>query len=341
MAHMNIFEDDAFSCVEMSGALDRVPYVPGFLGSLGIFESTGIRTTAATIEKREGRLALVPTTPRGAPLPQGGPRARDMRVFQTVRVAKGDRINASELQNIREFGTESELQQVATEVAGRMATLRGDLDLTHENMRMGAVQGILLDSDGSTIYNYFTEFGIAQPAEIDFDLDAAAPAAGVLIKKCKAVQRTMLKAAKGLWVPGRSRIVALCGDAFWDDLIAHKDVEKTFLNWQAAADLRKADVYDTFPFGNIEWVNYRSTDDATMVGVPTDSCKFVPVGVPGAFRRFNGPGETFDLVNQPGKDFFAMVVPDKDRNMYADVEVYSYPLYMCATPELLLRGKRT
>jgi hypothetical protein len=36
-----------------------------------------------------------------------------------------------------------------------------------------------------------------------------------------------------------------------------------------------------------------------------------------------------------------MIVPDKDRNMWADVEVYSYPLPVCTMPSALYQAKRT
>ena len=36
-----------------------------------------------------------------------------------------------------------------------------------------------------------------------------------------------------------------------------------------------------------------------------------------------------------------MIVPDEKRNAFVDVEVYSYPLYVCTTPGVLYRGKRT
>jgi hypothetical protein len=82
------------------------------------------------------------------------------------------------VQNIRAFGSETELQQVQQEIAdimGGPTGLRNSIELTHENMRLGAIQGILLDADGTVIRNWFTEFGISQPAEIDFDLDNASP----------------------------------------------------------------------------------------------------------------------------------------------------------------------
>lgn len=53
------------------------------------------------------------------------------------------------------------------------------------------------------------------------------------------------------------------------------------------------------------------------------------------------PGEAFSMVNTPGQPFYAMVIPDDERDMYADVEVYSYPLFICQRPGMLLRAKRT
>ena len=50
--------------------------------------------------------------------------------------------------------------------------------------------------------------------------------------------RQMARAANGAWVQGRTQVHALCGDTFWDQLIAHSEVRQTYLNWTAAADLR-------------------------------------------------------------------------------------------------------
>jgi Phage major capsid protein E len=46
-----------------------------------------------------------------------------------------------------------------------------------EHLRVGAIKGKILDADGSAvIYDLFTEFGVSQHTEIDFDLDNASPA---------------------------------------------------------------------------------------------------------------------------------------------------------------------
>lgn len=337
MASMDIFQDNAFGLIELTAALEDLEYQPNWLGSLGIFTEQSVRTQSVAIEKRENALHLVPTTQRGAPLPQLTGGARNLRNFNTVRVAKGDRLNASEIANIRAFGSETEFEQVQTEVANRLQRLRNDIDLTHEHMRLGAVQGFLLDADGSVLYDWFAEWGIAQPAEITFNF--AQLIDGKLRQKAKTIIRAMRKASKGAWGPG-TQVYALCGDEFFDALIMAPEVRATYLGWSAAADLRGeyAD-FEVFPFGGINWVNYQGTDDGSTVAIESTKVKFFPVNAPGAFLRVNSPGEFFDTVNTPGQPFYALTIPDRDRNAHVDTEVYSYPLYVATRPAMLQRGK--
>ena len=342
MATMDIFNQDAFSMVSLTSALENSPYQPGRLGQLGLFMENPIRTETVGIEQRDNVLTLISTSERGAPLDQGSSRKRNIRDFRTVRIAKGDTIYASEIQNIRAFGMESEFQQVQAEVAKRYSWLQSDMQLTHEHMRLGAVQGIVLDADGSTVINnWYDEFGITQAAEIDFDLDNASPASGAVRKKCAQVIRQMAKAAKGGWVDGQTRVHALCGDAFWDDLITHPEVERTYLNYSAAAGLREGIAYESFTYGGITWENYRGTDDGSTVAIGTDKANFFPVGGRDTFELALSPAESFEYVNTPGKFEYGLMIPDRDRNMWVKPELYSYPLYVCKRPAMLQRAKRT
>lgn len=346
MAHMDVFNQRAFNMVELSAAVQRAPYKPRLLGDLNLFTTKRVRTPLVSIEDKGGVLSLIQTSERGAPITEADREKRKMRDFRTARIARGHTLYATELDGIRAFGTDSELQSVQNEIAEIMdgATgLRSAVELTHENMRLGAVQGIVVDADGGTIYNWFTEFGIAQPAELDFDLDNAAPASGAVRKQCNAVTRAMKRAAEGAWLDGNTYAVGLCGDAFWDDLTAHPEVRGTFLNQQEASDLRNnvGRAFSSFLYGDILFVNYRGTDDNSTVAIGTNSCKFFPAGAPGAFVSAFSPGEFLPFVNTPGQDVYAMVVIDKDRQAWARPEIYSYPLYICTRPGMLQRAKRT
>lgn len=343
MATMDIFNQDAFSMVSLTNAIDRTPFQPQRLGQMGLFTPMPVRTITVGVEDRDGKLSVIQTSERGAPLQQRATEKRKIRDFRTARIAKGDHLTASEIQGIRAFGSETELMQVQAEVARRLdgpVGIRRDVELTKENMRLGAIQGIVLDADGSVIYNWFTEWGLAQPAEIDFDLDNASPVAGALRKKCNDVVRKVTRGAKGMMTQG-SGVGALCGDEFWDAFITHPDVEKTYLNWEAAANLREGTAWQAFNFGGISWENYRGTDDGTTVAVGSQKVNFFPANSPGVFQEAMSPGESFEFVNTPGLPEYAMIVPDKDRNMFVDIEVYSYPLFLCSTPAALQRGKMT
>lgn len=346
MATLDIFKSDAFSLVELTDALNKQDFQPSLLRSMNIFTVRRPRTETVAIEEKDGVLNLIQTSERGAPLEQRTTEKRKIRDFRAPRIAKSDTITASELANIRAFGSESELMQVQEEVAMRLngpAGIMREVEMTWENMMLGAVQGIVTDADSSTLFNWFTEFDVTQDAEIDFDLDNASPASGAVRKVCNQVVRQTMKAAKGAWVPGRTMIAGLCGDTFWDQLTGHSEVRATYLQTQQAADLREqvGMAYETFRYGGIEFMNYRGTDDGTTVAVGDLKCKFFPVNAPGAFIAAYTPGEFFDTINRPGQDVYALTIPDEKRNAFVDIEVYSYPLFICTRPKMLQRAKNT
>jgi hypothetical protein len=340
MLTMDVFKQDAFSATSLTAFVDKMGYTPQFLFTMqGLFVPTPIRTTAVFIEERSNDAALIQTTPRGAPPPQKGGDLRTVRAFSTRRVAQKSRITADELQNIRAPGSETELKSLEQEVRRRQAKMQGDVDLTMENLCLGAVQGLVADADGSTIYDWAAEFSQAIPGEVDFDLDNASPAAGVLRKRCTAAVRSITRSLKGLGGNG-VRVMALCGDDFWDNLIAHQEVRQTYLNYAAAATLRDPVAWEVFNFGGITWTNYRGTDDGTTVAVGAAKAKFFPVNA-GIFQMAYAPAETFDFVNTLGQPRYSWIVTDKDRNAWADVEMYSYPLPVCTMPSALYQARYT
>lgn len=341
MITMDIFHNDAFSATSLSTAIDKIDYVPGLLGSIpDLFVPDAVRTEEIWIEERSTGAVILATSPRGAPPHQVGGDIRKARAFKTVRIADASRITASELLGIRAFGSETELKTMQLEVARRQFKILRNMQLTFENLRLGAILGKVVDADGTTvIYDWEAEFGQTIPTEIDFDLDNTTPAEGAVRKKCIAVRRSILRNLKG--IPA-SRIVGVCGDNFWDDLTSHPEVVKTFVNWAAAADLRNniGTEWEMFRYGSIDFINYRGTDDDTTLTVGTDKCKFFPAGA-GIFRWAMSPGERFEHVGQLGQMTYSGIVLDRDRDAWADVEVYGYPLPVCTMPQALHRARRT
>ncbi len=341
MPSIDIFNNDAFSVTSMTVAVDKLGYVPGLLGSMpGLFVPAPVRTEAIWIEARENAPAVIQTDFRGDPVRAKAGDRRDARGFKTRRIAERSRIHAHELQNIRAFGSETELQAVQMEVARRQLILRRDVELTKENLRLGCVQGLVTDADGSVIYDWAEQFGQTIPDELDFDLDNAAAASGAIRKKCNTVVRSMLRGLKGLGGNAVS-IYGLCGDAFWDDLTAHKEIRETYLNQIEAQQLREVSAFQQFSYGGILFTNYRGTDDGSTVAVGTDKCKFFP-GNAGIFQWAMAPAESFEFVNTLGMDVYSWVEMDCAINKkWADVEMYSYPLPVCTMPQALHQARRT
>ena len=95
---------------------------------------------------------------------------------------------------------------------------------TREFHRLAAVQGLLLNKNGQVWFNWFDEFEINQPSEVvlnfaNLQTEYVASGVAALRPLCNEVIRNMKCAAQGAWVEGRTRAVALCGDAFFDAFI--------------------------------------------------------------------------------------------------------------------------
>lgn len=338
MASMDVFNTDPFSLIELSAAIDRMPYTPGFLGSLGIFTPNPVSQSDIWIDERDGAINLIPTTSRGAPPEVLVRDERKARNFKVPKLAKSFRVYATEIAGMRAFGTDSEQDRVMSEYMRRLARVNNDLELTFENMRLGALQGILLDAGGGVIYNYFTEFGIAPPADVSFELDVdTTDVAGI----ARQLARSMARSSKGAMGTGAT-VHALAGDAFYDALILHPQVRQTYLNWSAAADLRDQAAFGAFTYGGITWHNYSGTDDNSTVAVNTNEALFFPMNAPGVFSHVMAPfDEKMEYVGAPGQRSYALNVIDRDRGFWTQGEVYAFPLFMCQRPEVLRVGTRT
>ena len=334
MATMDIFEGDAFTIVELTRALENIPFKPALLSGSNLFSPRGVRSRTVVIESRDGTLSLIPFSERGSAYEQQVPDRREMRAFVCRQFKKQDVIWASEVQSVRDFGSESATQQVQTEVAYRLRKLRQDAETTFEYHLLNGIQGIVKDpKDNATVVNYFTEFGISPAAEIDFDLDNASPASGALRKRCQALIEDV-EASMGGLSAGAVQVRAECGSAFFADLVAHKEVRETYLNTAAAADLRGR-VADEVSFGGITFRRYRG---GVGFGVPTDKAFFFPEGIEGLFEIYYAPADTFETVNTLGQQLYARTIPDRDRDEWVRLEIESNPLPICTRPQVLRSG---
>jgi len=338
---LDIFKSDAFSVTSLTDFVNDIKYRPGRIGELGLFSTTGITTTSVSIELVGDILQLVKPTPRGGP---GETRDMPKRSMLDLKVPHFQRdwgVLADQVQNVRAKGSETELETLQQVVGEAIRVNTMDMDLTEEHARLGAVTGIVTYADASSL-NLFTTFGVTEETEVDFDLDNASPADGILRKKCADVIRKM-KARLGA-VPFAS-IHAFVGDTFFDQLLQHKEVRDTYKGWGEAQILRESYIGTNrasnpmFEFGGIVFENYGEID-GEGVGIGTLKARFFPLGVPGLFRTYFAPADYYGIANTIGERLYAKQWPTpNDKGINGELQMNA--LNICTRPGSLMGAKNT
>ncbi|MDL4861443.1 major capsid protein [Halomonas elongata] len=319
---MGIFDSDIFSLSSLTAAINEVQYVPNQIGSLGLFEAEGISTTSLIIEKDGNTLDLVENKPRGAPGTVVGADKRTGVSFTTAHLPTTATINADEVQNVRAFGSEDQEQAVQTVVNRRLAKMAQRIDMTHEYHKLGAIQGKVLDSDGTTvIYDLFQAFGITQQS-VDMVLDTTSTD---VQGKCLDIHEKIEDALSGLTYSG---VTVLCGKSFWRKFIGHKAVKEAYERWQAGERLR-GDPREGFMFGGIFWERYRG---GGKIKVADTQAHAVPTGVLDLFISRFAPADYMDTVNTLGLPFYSSSETLR-HNKGAELEAQSNPAHLCTRPQ--------
>jgi hypothetical protein len=336
---LDIFRGDAFGVVPLSIAINNLKFVPGFIGSKGIFNEIGIAQTAVAIEEHNNVLTLVAPTPRGGPGHTMPKPRRSMRMLGVPHFEINDAIMAEEVQGVRPFGQETGTEAVMTKVGERMQTAGQSLEYTQEYARVGAIKGIVTYADGTTL-NLFNEYNITPPPAINFPFSTA-PATGNIRQVCATVIRTMGNNLDGLSFTG---VEAICGDAFFDALVSCAEVRSTYLNTMDAAELRSQYVsggltWGSFAFAGILWTNYRGyVSGAPMV--ETDAAYFYPTGVPQLFPTVFAPADYIETVNTMGLPrYVKQYAMPNDKGIHMDTQMNA--LNFCTRPLALQKGTHT
>lgn len=335
----DVFNQNAWGVIEVQEEIvERVDFKPQLLGSMNLFTPIYSRSRMIGIVDRNGTMSLIPTSPNGAPPEELIPKGAKVRTMEAVRLAKGSTIYAIELASVAALPFAEQTVEVADEVTGRTGQIKDDLELTWENMRFGAVQGKVLDADGTTILvDWYAFWGISEPTEINFALDVDTTD---VRKKCRDVKRSMQKAAKGVWTPS-TKVGALVGDTFFDMLVNHPQIKETKLGTEKAPTIENIEGYSSIEIEGIVFINYQGTDDGTTIAVGSEKARFFPIGARGAFQVGWAPASEFKpYLNKRGREFYGLVLSDTSgRDEWDRVEIYSYPLFICTRPEMLLKAK--
>lgn len=335
----DVFGENAWGVIEFQeDVVERVEHKPQLLGELGIFEPVYSRSQSIAIADKNKTLTLIPTSEMGAPPEEMVPEGANVRLFQASRLAKGSTIYAIEMAGVTALPFDMKTKEVAEEASDRTGAILDDMELTWEHMRFGAIQGKVMDANGTTVLiDWFKEWGIAEPDEINFSLGTAGTD---VRKKCRDVKRIMKKNAKGIWTPA-TRVAALCGDEYFDKLVNHPQIKETKLGTERAVMLEGIDGYSAIEIEGITFINHQGTDDGSTIAIGSNKARFFPVGARGAFKAGFAPANEFKpYLNQKAREYYGLLLADPSgREAWDRVELYSYPIFMCTRPEMLQRAR--
>lgn len=339
---LDVFKADGFSVRSLTAAINQMAYVPGRIGQLGLYRQFGITTTVAQIEVKDGVLYLVPAGVRGEPATRNRDTSRKLIPLNAVHLPVEDRILADEVQNVRDFGTESTLQSIQSKVNEKLMTIRQSFEATLEWHRLGGIKGVILDADGvTTLYDLYDVMGISKLPVVNFDMTAADPESGAIRKTCSSIIRSI---EDELGAAPYSYIHCYCGPQFIDDLTSLPETIEAYQRYVtvqgatagAGGQLRQQVARKSFDYGGILFEEYRGkVGDVQFIG--DDEAHFFPVGVPGLFDCAYAPANYVETVNTNGLPFYAKQTVDP-KGRWIDLDAQSNPVHYCTRPRVLIQG---
>lgn len=331
MPILDAFKADGFSVSSLTKAINKIDYQPGRLGELGLFEDAGIMTTTLQVEEKGGVISLIQTSPRGGPGATRGADKRTLRSFTVPHLQAESTITADAVSNLRAFGQEVQMESIQNVVNERLAKLRRDQETTLEFHRVGALKGVLLDADGSTIYNLFTEFGVVQQtAAITFSV-----ATTDIRQQLVAAKRLAETELGGIKV---QEWHGISGGPWFDALVGHATVKEAFKYQQGqvlAADLR-----DQFGYAGVAWEEYRGSVSAQAF-VGASEAYLVPKTSPQIFITRFAPADFVDLPSEglppEGLPIYAKQAIDPELQRWVKIHTQANPLCLCVIPRAVIK----
>ncbi len=330
-----LLDTPEFSVRALTVALNQKPFVPGQLARLGIFEEDGQASTTVKVERQGNGLSVIDPTPRGGPGVTVAGESRELIPFEMHHFQIDDAVYADEVQGVRRFGSDNELEAIEDRIDAKLENHAARLDTTLEHSRVGAIKGIVTSGSGQTLHDLYARFDIPVPAPVSLGIGAGDVAGldKLLDDNVRFPVEDELDMAYG-------HIHAMTGRNFHNLLWQQKAVREVFLN-RAGAEKLLQGVPDVFEFGNIIWERYRTgrsarTANGGVAFIGDDEARVFPVGAMGLFITRFGPADWRETVNTIGLPRYAKMKPTHD-DKAVDLWSQSNFINLCTKPAVLRR----
>ncbi|NKL63301.1 major capsid protein [Rhizobium leguminosarum] len=293
----NVFRGDAFSFITLTTALNLLPVEAGSADDVAKFTQSGINTLTVMVEEKEGKIGIVPTAPRGSVGRAQSSKRRKVRTFAVPHYPTYDAILASEVQGVRQFGSTDAMETVESKLAEKQTDMQAYLNRTQNFAKWGAIQGVLYDEDGSVIYDWFDEFGVARN-EYTIDLDDAN------LNLVAEVIKMKRQAEKELGGYSYSKLVLPLPAAIFDRFVAHVSVRDAYNRWQDGAFLRADNRKGFILADNVEIRSVDVIDIGNGLTIIPEDAGFLIPDAAALFKMNFSPADTLEATNTIGLPYY-------------------------------------
>ena len=328
----NPFDAGGYSLAEMTEAINILPNLYTRLGQMGLFEFEGVTQRAVIIEQYEGVLNLLPSVPWSSPATVGSREGRSMRSFALPHIPHDDAITVADLQGQPALGSDQP-DQLSVVMNRKLTLMRRKHAATREYMEVNALRGIVKDGAGVTLYNYFTEFGLAQ-ISVDFVLGTA----GTDVQtKCRDVTGQMEDELQGETM---TYAHVLASKEFMDKLLAHAKVKEAYQFYMAGQQPLRENVTRRFNFMGLIFEEYRGvvtlSTGATERLIPAGEAIAFPIGTMDTFRTYGAPADLLETANTIGLPLYARQLLEP-KGRWIDLMTQANILPLNKRPRLAIR----
>jgi hypothetical protein len=331
---LDIFNNKAFSAVELTEAINLVPNQYGRLQEMALFQNRSSRTRTVALQINNGQLSinLLPSRPWGGVPSYGLPYGRQLKSFPIPHFPHNDNVLASDVQdmigsNLGTFG----LQDVMELVNEKLEIMTQKHFLTWEFMRWGALAGLVYDANGVLLLDLYAEFGLTRKT-INFTLGTA----GTLETNITELKRWM---ESNLYGSPMSGIHVFCSTQWMDALLASADFKEMRTQFRGTLQLGE-DYHNAVSINGVTFEEHNGLANDVNGGVhkfvPDNQAIAIPLGTVDVFRMWWAPADFIETVNTPGLQSLYAKQRRIEFDRGIEIHTQSNPLPLVQRPQLVV-----
>ena len=319
--------DNIFSTEDLSLAITNLPTRFGNPNDINLFRPVPGTTKTFAVEFYEDTQILVPTTEWGGVAPKTSNGKRTAKSWTIPHMPLEDVIQAADVIGVRAFGLTT-AETVQSKVLDKLQQMRNKIDTTLAYRRSKAKQGVILDANGSVLFDYYNDFGVAQQV-VDFALNSTTTN---VVSKCQDVIDLI---EDGLGQELYTSIEVEVDRAFYDALTNHKSVRELYLNWSGAQEKLGQNNKSGFEIAGLKFIVNRQKVGSTPI-IAEKSGHAYPIGTQDVFQTALAPADFNETVNTLAMPYYAKQEPTK-YNRGIELHCQANQLMLCTKPKALVK----